>query len=450
MSREILIHVQKEERQVAIVENGRVDDFHIELDRYQSLLGNVYKGKVESILPSINAAFVNIGQEKNGFLYLTDFMETSSSSQEDNETDRPKNFLAKIFRKRNKTSVPESQKIASQEKPKNSQAQPEIALKIGQEILVQVEKDPFGDKGARLTTHISLPGRFIVYMPLDRQTGVSRKIDNIEERKRLKDLVKSFTFARTGGFIIRTASLKQGDRELLREARFLYGLWMKIKKKTEEESAPSLIYAEGELTWKIVRDYLTEKVDLLIIDAEEEYQKICKFVQMLIGKEMVNKIQLYQGTIPLFEAKGISKDLKKIYDTHVYSKSGAYIVIEPTEGLIVIDVNSGKFKTKASPGEAAFMVNMEVVPEIARQLRLRDLGGIIVIDFIDMVREDYKRRLLENLERCLTRDSAKTEVFKISALGLVEMTRARTGKNIESISFGKCPFCHGRGRVKIG
>ena len=214
MSKEILIHIQKEERQVAIVENGRVDDFHIELDRYQSLLGNVYKGRVESILPSINAAFVNIGQEKNGFLYLTDVLETFE--EEEKARQKPQSFLAKIFRKRKEHGTPNP---SSPDKPKNSAA--EIPLKVGQDILVQVEKDPFGDKGARLTTHISLPGRFIVYMPLDRQTGVSRKIENVEERKRLRDLVKSFTFATTGGFIIRTASLKQGDAELFREAKFL-------------------------------------------------------------------------------------------------------------------------------------------------------------------------------------------------------------------------------------
>ncbi|MCA9401972.1 MAG: ribonuclease E/G, partial [Candidatus Omnitrophica bacterium] len=207
-------------------------------------------------------------------------------------------------------------------------------------------------------------------------------------------------------------------------------------------------YEEGELTWKIVRDYLTDKVSKVIIDSEEDSNRIKKFVQMLIGRQMVSKIHHYKGNTPLFDSKHVSKQIKTIYDTNVYCKSGAYIVIEPTEGLIVVDVNSGKFKTKASPGEAAFMVNMEVIPEIARQLRLRDLGGIIVIDFIDMVREDHKRKVHEALQKALSKDHAKTEVNRISSLGLVEMTRARTGKTLESISFGCCPFCDGRGRVK--
>ena len=434
MSREILIQTQNEERLVAIIEDGRVDDFHIEVDRYQSLLGNIYKGKIESVLPSINAAFVNIGQERNGFLYLTDAV--SPLIEED--ISEPRKILNKIFK--------------SKEKPKQKgrRGKQSISLSVGQEILVQVVKDPFGEKGARLTTHLTLPGRFVVYMPCDRQTGISKKIENTEERQRLREVIKSFTFAKSGGFIIRTASLKQGKRELIRDAKFLYNIWVKICKKAEQQKAPALIYEEGELTWKIVRDYLTEKVDKLVIDSEEEYHKIRKFVQTLIGKEMVSKIHCYKGSASLFDSKNISKELQSIYDTNVYCKSGAYFIIDATEGLIVVDVNSGKFKTKASPGEAAFMVNMEVVPEIARQLRLRDLGGIIVIDFIDMTKEEHKRKVVDALEKALTRDRAKTEVSnRISHLGLVEMTRARTGKTIESISFGKCPFCDGRGRVKL-
>ncbi len=441
MSREILIQTQKEERLVAIIENGRVDDFYIEVDRYQSLLGNIYKGKVESILPSINAAFVNIGQGRNGFLYLTDAVNPLFEE----EFSGTRKFIDKIFGNKKAEAKAQPKQRRRGRREKNT-----ISLKVGQEILVQVVKDPFGEKGARLTTHLTLPGRFVVYMPCDQQTGISKKIENSEERQRLREVIKGFTFAKSGGFIIRTASLKQGKRELVRDAKFLYHIWVKIYKKAEQQKAPALIYEEGELTWKIVRDYLTEKVDKLIIDSEEEYQKIRKFVQTLIGREMVSKIQCYKGNTPLFDSKRVSKDLQSIYDTHVYCKSGAYIVINPTEGLIVVDVNSGKFKTKASPGDAAFMVNMEVVPEIARQLRLRDLGGIIVMDFIDMTKEDHKRKVLDALQKALARDHAKTEVgSRISPLGLVEMTRARTGKTIESISFGKCPFCDGRGRVKI-
>lgn len=443
MSREILVQTQKGERLVAIIENGRMEDFHIEVDRYQSLLGNVYKGRVESILPSINAAFVNIGQARNGFLYLTDVV---SPFVEDDIPPGPKRFFKKFFKK---PDQPDQQTEIKKPRGRHHRAEEQIPLKVGQEVLVQVVKDPFGEKGARLTTHVALPGRFVVYMPCDKQTGVSKKIENVEERHRLREVIDSFTFAKTGGFIIRTASLLQGKREILRDAKFLYQIWLKIYKKTEQQKAPALIYEEGDLSWRIVRDYLTEKVDKLIIDGYEDYMRIRKFAQILIGRHMVSKIHHYKGHVPLFEEKNVSRELQKIYDTHIYCKSGAYVVIEPTEGLTVVDVNSGKFKVKASPEDAAFMVNMEVVPEIARQLRLRDLGGIIVIDFIDMTREEHKRRVIDALQRELSKDPAKTEVNRISPLGLVEMTRARTGKTIESISFSPCPFCDGRGRVKI-
>lgn len=483
MSKEIIIHSQKGERQVAIIENGRVDDFHIELDRYQSLLGNIYKGRVESILPSINAAFVNIGQQRNGFLYLTDAVSPPAEMPEMPEETEPKGFLGRFFAKKpptqtTQTSSPVTSQVAPQAAPQTApQAAPqapaqahhqtpppkpdrrhhrrhrrqkdEIPFKVGQEILVQVVKDPFGEKGARLTTHVSLAGRFVVYMPFDKQTGVSKKIENNDERQRLREIIRMFTFAKMGGYIIRTASLQQHRRDLIRDAKFLYKVWMRIYKKAEEQKAPALIYEEGDLTWKIVRDYLTENVDKLIIDDENDFHRIRRIVQTLIGRSMVNKIQLYTGKVPLFESKNVVNDLKTIYDISVPVKSGAYIVIEQTEAITVVDVNSGKFKAKASPGDAAFMVNMEVIPEIARQLRLRDLGGIIVIDFIDMVKEDHKRKLLSALNKALSKDPAKTEVFKISPLGLVEMTRARTGKTIESISFGTCPYCDGRGRVRF-
>ncbi len=447
LAKEILIQTEKGETQVAIVENGRIDDFYIEVEHYHSLLGNIYKGRVESILPSINAAFVNIGQPRNGFLYLTDVVNPVMAEPliESETMPSPRRLFDMLFRRVPSEEPPPPKATPS---PNKTGKKEELPLKIGQEVLVQVVKDPFGEKGARLTTHLALPGRFVVYMPFDEQGGVSRKIDSVEERKRLREIIESFTFAKSGGFIIRTASLEQGKRELVRDAKFLYDMWVKIYKKAEASKAATLIYEEGELMWKIVRDYLTEKIDKVVIDSEVEHSRICKFVQTLIGDSMVDRIEYYQGQTPLFEARKISKELQSIYDTHVHVKTGAYIVIEPTEGLTVVDVNSGKFKTHASPGDAAYMVNMEVVPEIARQLRLRDLGGIIVIDFIDMVREEHKRRVVEALKRALTRDPAKTEVGRISHLGLVELTRARTGKTIESVSFSPCPFCDGRGRVK--
>ena len=445
MSKEILIHVTQDERRVAILSGGKLDDFYIELERHQSMLGNIYKGKVESILPSINGAFVNIGQEKNGFLYLAD-------------ADNP--FLQDIEKIEQEPSA--AQKLISMFLPKagskganpsdNGHAKKskhELPLKKDQEVLVQVVKDPFGTKGPRLTTHISLAGRFVVYMPMDQHNGISKKIEKVEERQRLREILKSFNFLKSGGFIVRTASVEQGEKEITRDAKFLTAMWERIRNLSKQKQAPALVYKEYDLIWKVVRDLLKDEVDKLIIDSHEEYIKLRKFAETLIGKEAVEKIHYHAGPLPLFQARNIASELDKIYEPKVYLKSGAYVVIEPTEGLIVVDVNSGRFKTKGTPEDASFAVNMEAAPEIARQLRLRDLGGIIVIDFIDMNREDHKRKVLHTLREELTKDHAKTEVNRISQLGLVEMTRARTGKTIESLKFHSCPYCEGRGRVKI-
>ena len=461
MSKEILVQVAQGERRVAVLSDGKLDDFYIELDRHQSMLGNIYKGKVESILPSINGAFVNIGQEKNGFLYLTDadnpLLKEVDRIEEEPVVGVGQKIINMIFSAKppdpaNGGAQPASPPPLAGQNPKHGRRPkqpPPLPLKKDQEILVQVVKDPFGTKGPRLTTHISLAGRFVVYMPLDKHNGISKKIEKPEERQRLRDILKTFNFARSGGFIVRTASVDQGEKELTRDAKFVTVLWEKVRHLSKQKQAPALVYKEYDLIWKVVRDLLKDEVDRLIIDSEEEFIKMRKFAQTISGQEMMDKIQHHQGPQPLFEAKNVAHELEKIYESKVYLKSGAYIVIEPTEGLIVVDVNSGRFKGRGTPEDASFAVNIEAAPEIARQLRLRDLGGIIVIDFIDMNREDHKRRVVNTLREELTKDHAKTEVNRISALGLVEMTRARTGKTIESLKFHACPYCEGRGKVKI-
>ncbi len=475
MSREILIHVADGERRVAVVENKRLDDFYIELDRHRSTLGNIYKGKVESILPSINGAFVNVGQDRNGFLYLTDA--DHPYVQDFDNLNGPgaaaQSFFDKILNRKPapKPALPLTEgadaalPAAAVEEPKPADDQQRgrggrhgrpqgrkdrpIPLKTNQEVLVQVEKDPFGTKGARLTTHLSIPGRFVVYMPFDKHIGVSQKIESPDERHRLRDIIRACDFVKDGGFIVRTVSAGQEKEELLNDARFVYDKWQKVVKLAKEKKAPAIVYQEGDIIWKVVRDFFRKELTAVHIDSREEYEKLCKYVDALVGKNGLKKVHYYGGEQPIFEAHKISAELERIYDQKVVLKTGAYIVIEPTEGVTVIDVNSGRYKTSASPEEAAFNVNIEAAPEIARQLRLRDLGGIIVIDFIDMSREEHKRRVLDVLRAELTKDLAKTEVNKISSLGLVEMTRERAGKTIESLKFAECPYCHGRGRVQI-
>ena len=431
MSKEILIQVAQDERRVAVLVDGKLDDFYIELDRHQSMLGNIYKGKVESILPSINGAFVNIGQEKNGFLYLTDadnpFLNDIEKIEEEPST--PQKILNMIFPKpaaaagctqaaaRLQRPAADSRHGVTADSPPQKDKN-ELPLKKDQEILVQVVKDPFGTKGARLTTHVSLAGRFVVYMPVDKHSGISKKIDKPEERQRLRDILKTFTFSKSGGFIIRTASMEQGEKEIFRDSKFLVNKWQEIRELSKKKQPPALIYEEGSLIWKVIRDLLKDDVQHVIIDSKDEFVKMRKFAQNLIGNEVMDKIQYHPGPQTLFEAKNVARELDKIYEPKVYLKSGAYVVIEPTEGVTVVDVNSGRFKSKGTPEDAAFAVNMEAAPEIARQLRLRDLGGIIVIDFIDMNREEHKRKVLNALRDGLVKDHAKTEVNRISQLGL--------------------------------
>ena len=446
--KEILIQVGRDERRVAVLVDGKLDDFYIELDRHQSMLGNIYKGKVESILPSINGAFVNIGQEKNGFLYLTDADNPFLKDIErvEAEPSAPQKILNMIFPKPAPTPEAGPQNNGNRPPPKDKN---ELPLKKDQEILVQVVKDPFGTKGARLTTHVSLAGRFVVYMPVDKHSGISKKIYKPEERQRLRDLLRTFNFAKSGGFIIRTASMAQGEKEILRDSKFLVNKWQEIRELSHKKQPPALIYEEGSLIWKVIRDLLKDDVEHVMIDSKDEFVRMRKFANNLIGPEVMDKIVYHPGPQSLFDARNVSRELDKIYEAKVYLKSGAYVVIEPTEGVTVVDVNSGRYKSKGSPEDAAFAVNLEAAPEIARQLRLRDMGGIIVIDFIDMNREDHKRRVLGALRDGLSKDHAKTEVNRISQLGLVEMTRARTGKTIESLEFHVCPYCEGRGKLKI-
>jgi len=429
MAKDIFINVKAHEVRVAVVKDNQLEDYFVELAKdANSILGDIYKGRIESIVSSINAAFVNIGFGKNGFLYLSEM--TNPILEE--ELSRPVGFLEKILKR------PEKEK-----KPVSAEFQE------GQEILVQVVKEPFGNKGPRLTTHITLPGRFLVIMPIDKQFGISRRIEDHAERQRLRSVLQGMPFSRNAGFIVRTASLGKGKKELWRDAKFLYQMWLRIRNLANKSHAPSLLYQEYDLAWRVIRDTFTEDVDSLVVDSKQEFAKIHRFVRTLIGGHLTKKIKLYREAAPLFEAKNIEREIQRIYERKINLKTGAYIVIEPTEGLTVVDVNSGKFKSRLSPEDTAFQVNMEAAPEIARQLRFRDVGGIIVIDFIDMSREHHRRQVLAVLKESLTRDHAKSEVLGISKLGLVEMTRERTGRSLEAISFSMCPHCRGTGRLKI-
>jgi ribonuclease G len=409
MSKEILINAELQEKRVAILTDGRLDEFYIERPQDKTIVGNIYKGKIEAVLPSIGAAFVDIGLPKKGFLYLSEI----ESAYESAETPQ--------------TSVP-------------------FEVKKGQDVMVQVVKESFGTKGPRLSTHIGLAGRYLVLMPQGNQIGISRRIEEDEERRRLRQIFSEFKLPKDVGFIVRTAASGKSKQELFRDAHFLLKLWGRLEKIIQKKPAPSLIYEEYDLTLRAIRDSFSDDVTKLIVDSKPEFYRIMHFMKTFLSY-LTKRVELYRGD-DLFEKKDIERQINKIFESHVYLKSKAYIIIEPTEGLVVIDVNSGGFKKKINQEEAAFKVNCEVALEIARQLLLRDLGGIIVIDFIDMERENHRREVLSILKKALSNDRAKYDILGISKFGVVEMTRERIHKTVQMLSYQLCPYCQGRGKVR--
>ncbi|MCG2714198.1 MAG: Rne/Rng family ribonuclease [Candidatus Omnitrophica bacterium] len=409
MSKEILINAETQEKRVAIVENGQLLEFHIERPQDRTIVGNIYKGRIEAVMPSIGAAFVDIGLPKNGFLYLSEIVTAYESVESPVQT-----------------SIKE--------------------VKKGQEVLVQVVKESFGTKGPRLSTEIGLAGRYLVIMPLDKQGGISRRIEHEPERRRLREIFKELKFPDPVGFIVRTAASGRNKQELIRDAQFLYKLWKRLEKIAQEKKAPALVYEEYDLALRAIRDSFTEDVSKLIVDSKPEFYRIQHFMRTFLSY-LSKKVELYRGD-DLFGAKDVEKQINRIFESHVYMKSKAYLIIEPTEGLVVIDVNSGGFKKKVNQEDMAFKVNAEAALEIARQLVLRDLGGIIVIDFIDMEREGHRRELLNILKNALAIDRAKYDIVGISKFGIVEMTRERIHKTVQMLSFHPCPYCKGKGKLR--
>ena len=411
MSNEILINVDSQETRVAIVGDGELLEFHIERPQDRTIVGNIYKGIIEAVMPSIGAAFVDIGLPKNGFLYLSE-IETAYESVD---------------------TAP-------------AQQMPIKEVKKGQEVLVQVVKESFGTKGPRLSTHIGVAGRYLVIMPQDKQVGISRRIEDDVERRRLRQIFKELDLPKEVGFIVRTAASGKSKQELMRDAQFLYKLWKRVEKEAQTKKAPALVYEEYDLTLRAIRDSFTEDVTKLIVDSKPEFYRIQHFMHNFLTY-LSKKVELYKGD-DLFLAKDVEKQINRIFESHVYLKSKAYLIIEPTEGLVVIDVNSGGFKKKVTQEDMAFKVNCDAAVEIARQLVLRDLGGIIVIDFIDMEREGHRRELLNVLKNSLANDRAKYDILGISKFGLVEMTRERIHKTVQMLSYHPCPYCKGKGKLR--
>ena len=434
MKREIIVNSSMVETRVAVLEDGQLAELMIGDVRVEGLAGNIYKGRVLKILPGMQAAFVDIGLNKDAFLYVRDIYE----DLEDFER-----FFAGEDAEGEERLPP-----APPAKRPARQGQPSIEelLKEGQEVLVQVAREPLGTKGARITSHITLPGRYLVYMPTEQHVGISRKIENEGERTRLRKIVQELSKG-TEGVIVRTAGMGKKRDEIAADLAFLRSLWRQIKAKAETVTAPALVQRDLDLVFRIFRDLFTPEVARLVVDSEEEYERCLDFVESLFP-DLRSHLFLYTEDEPVFRSFGVEREIEKALRPKVWLKSGGYVVIEETEALVSIDINTGRYVGKHDFEETVFKTNLEAAREIARQVRLRDLGGIVIIDFIDMARQDHRDRVLAELKEHLKADRSPTNVALLSELGLVEMTRKRVKQGlIRSLSVS-CPNCGGTGLLR--
>ena len=403
----ILVSSVPEETRVAVVHDGVLDAIEMERASHSHLVGNIYKGHVQNVLPGMQAAFVDIGTGKNAFLYIGDGL--------------PHDIIK---------ALPKAQHIH-----------------IGQNLPIQIIKDAIGSKGPRATTHISLPGRNVVLMPTAAYIGMSRRIEEEKERERLHEIAGRIC-PEGMGLIIRTAAAGQSEEILRADVEYLTKLWQSILARFQLKSKGSnLLYRDADLIIRVVRDSLTDEIDEMLVDSKEVWQRVRELVRFL-SPHLAGRIKLYEGKEPLFRKYGMEDELEKLGAREVELKSGGFLVIDKTEALTVIDVNTGKYVGKSNLGDTVYQNNLEAAAEILRQIRLRDIGGIIIVDFIDMEKEEQKEHLLSYMRELAKHDRTKTNIVDITSLGLVEITRKKSRQNLDSIIYSECPACHGRGRVE--
>jgi len=427
--KEIFISVDPQETRVATTENKRMEEYFVERSTDERMVGSIYKGKIASIVPGIGAAFVDIGLGKNGFLYVTDIIEQKADEDAILEGEPA-----------------EGQKHHAKN-PHHHRSRIEDIVKVNQEILVQVVKEPFGTKGCRLTTHISLPGRTMVLMCNDSRLGVSKRIEDPQERARLRDILQKLRFSEEAGLIIRTAGIGKNEKDFSRDVRYLSRVYQDLKRISAKTKAPVCVYHEYKLSQRVIRDSLTEDTQRVVVDSKAEFHELRRFLQTLMPGVKV-RLDWYQGTEPLFEHEGLDEQIELLFEKQVQLPSGGSIVVEPTEGMVAIDVNTAKFTGRKNLEETAFLVDKEAAVEVARQLRLRDIGGIVVIDFIDLDIPAHRRELVKVLQDALDRDRAKTNLVSFSEICVAELTRQRMRRSVETVSHQPCPYCGGRGSVK--
>ena len=480
MKREILINGSQRETRVAILEDDRLVELLVDRPDHRRTVGDIYLGRVEAVLPGIQAAFVDIGQEKSAFLHASDLLEPDEDEEPDDEepddppeAGQPAAIESAVeeqgaeetgqerkgpWRSRDRRRRRGNGGAAATERPAGEGRQREISprralpniqdiLKKGQNLPVQVTKEPIGSKGCRVTAQISLPGRFLVYMPYASKVGVSRKIESREQRGKLREMVSKLLPKDAGGVIVRTVAEGVTEEHFRREIESLMGLWKKInRKKSFVRRAPALLQRETSLTRGIIRDLFSAKVDALHVDMKELYNEIEQYLQQ-IDPDLMSRVHLYTDAVPLFDKFDIESEIRDLFKARVELPTGGSLVIQPTEALISIDVNTGRYTGKKDPEKTILRTNLEAAREIARQIRLRDIGGIIVCDFIDMETRSNREKVLQELRTHLGRDRARTKALAVSELGLVEMTRQRVRPSLWHSMTTDCPTCAGTGRV---
>jgi len=434
MSNEILMNITPEETRVALLSGGILTEFYIERAEEKGVVGNLYKGRVLRVLPGMQAAFIDIGLDRAAFLYVNDVYNDVTAIGEMLETSS-EDFTV------------DSEQDGGAPRQRQEQTVPiEDLLKEGQEILVQVSKEPLGTKGARITSYVTLPGRNLVLMPTIDHIGISRRIDDETERERLKTIIRNIKPPGIG-FIVRTVGEGKQEKELKSDMDFLLKLWSDIKDRNETVKAPSLIHQDLNLTLRIIRDQLTPDIHRLLIDNRSEYERAMEFIEAFMPRYK-HIVEPYQHEEAIFDAYGIEIAIAEALGRRVWLKSGGYIIIDEAEALVAIDVNTGKYVGKRNLEDTIFKTNMEAIKEIVYQIRLRNIGGIIIIDFIDMEKEGNRDKVFNTLAEALKTDKARTNILRLSELGLVEMTRKRTRESIVQSLCESCPYCEGRGYIK--
>jgi len=457
MKQEMLINVsQPEECRIAIVEDGVLEELYVERANQDSYVGNIYKGIIVNLEPSIQAAFVDFGVGRNGFLHISD-VEPQYFRQGGYDPDKPAGPAGpRRGNRRNAESVFEEVED-DEDQPRQRGPRPgarprfkppiQDIFRRGDEVLVQVIKEGIGTKGPTLSTYISIPGRYLVLMPALGRIGVSRKIEDEVERRRLRDIMLELNPPRGLGFIVRTAGADRSKRELSRDLAYLVRLWRVIVRRMKKMAAPVDIYEESDMIIRTIRDIFTGEVDTIWIDEPSAYERAREFLQLVMPR-YVHRLQLYEGKEPLFHKYGLEDEIARIHRRVVPLKAGGSIVIDQTEALVAIDVNSGNFRADDSAEETAYQMNLLAAKEISRQIRLRDLGGVIVNDFIDMRKDKHRRGVEHALRDAVKRDRARTKILRTSPFGLIEMTRQRVRPSLKRSVYTDCPTCQGTGVVK--